>query len=194
MKKSYFKVALISYAKLLVGSFLSIIITFAILMMSNSLIGMPDSSKTLEAIVLAFIQILSGLLYFSFLYSPLRDLGDKDYNRVAIKEIEYDKYKGLKIGFLISIIYFALALALVFTNNKDYSRLFGFINIQFFPVIEYLMPKTISGEELLINDSLIRKLLCLPLGFSYPIVGHIAYTLGYKRIEVLNKIIYKNTK
>lgn len=189
MKKEYFTTALITFAKLLVGTFLCIFTTLSVIIMTN-----PETTGPLEILAFSIIQITNGILYFSFMYSPLRALGDKDRNRVAINEIKYDKYKGLKIGFLISIVYFIFALVLIFCNNSYYSIIFGYINVQFYPILRLIMPQTFVNEVLLINDSLVRKLFCLPLGLSYPIVAHIAYTLGYKRIEVLYKIIYKKNK
>lgn len=190
MKKDYIITALTLFGKLLIGAFLCIFTTLAVTIMTN-----PNTTGVLEILALSFIQITNGILYFSFMYTPLRALGDRDSNRVAINEIKYDKYKGLKIGFLISIVYFILTTVLIFSKSINYSSIFGFINIQFYPIISFIMPKTFDKEGLVsINDSLIRKLVCFPLGLSYPIIAHIAYTLGYKRIDLLFKLIYKKDK
>lgn len=138
-------------------------------------------------------QILCGILLISFASSNVYRQGFKDSNLVRIGHIKLDKLKGFKIGLVANIPFFVLfgllvACGMGLSPNLRVT-LYGYLNSCFYPII-YL----ISGcsNKIVASDlNALQYILLFLLQFVVPVISGIAYTMGFKGINLREKIVYK---
>ncbi len=137
-------------------------------------------------------QIFAFFIYFSILYGKLWSRGDSDHNLVQFKRIRFDRWRGAKIGVIAELPLIAVWLFLVIGKAgiapKTALLTFLFSNFHLFSIVS---AATRGAESALDLSSLTVLLLALTL-LLIPLICHVAYTLGYKRISVREKIVYKN--
>jgi len=132
-----------------------------------------------------------GMLY-TFIYNKLFELGNKDINLVKCKHKAEDKLKGLKIGLVSSVpaflTYIGLLIMKFAVKTKIAVSFYSIINMPFFQLF-----KSIYGNKTKISELGIVEviLLVLPL-LIIPLFAQISYTLGYKDIFIMQKVVYKN--
>ena len=141
----------------------------------------------------ALSQTFSFLIFASMQYSSFWAMGDTDNNKVAYNHMTEDKLKGLKAGLLASIPYLLLYIALllgklgVIPNIIMY--IYRFANASFMPILLKLLP-----NFPVVGLSPFRFLGVFALLLVLPLVCEFGYILGYKRISITEKIIYKNPR
>ena len=177
--KSIFSYGLSVFVRSIFASFMCLIMTMSITVISFNWIAQ------------LIIQIFSLILFCTIPYSGIWDLGSSDKNKVAYHHIEEDKLKGFKIGLIATIPCFLTYLGLIVCKLFDvnlYLALFRIINPHFLVIFNYLLPPDGGMTQL----SWLNILCVLPLSMLLPLVCLSAYWLGYKRISIIEKIIYKN--
>lgn len=135
------------------------------------------------------VQVLTLMMLVAMVYSVLWGQGDRDANAVAFHHREEDKNRGLKVGLLAMIpaavlylVYVGLCLALP-DKAGDYLSLYGWLNAPFLPVIKAIETvKSTAG----------RLILPLLPSLSVPLIGFLAYRLGYRQISLSEKFLYVN--
>lgn len=137
-------------------------------------------------------QILGAVILFGFISNTLKKLGDSDRNLVLTGNMTEDKLRGLKIGIIanapiyLSYAIFLLAKANILSGN--WYALFRFLNFPQFIIINSLYGQaTSSAVGIPWSNVALGALTFIVL----PLFSYIAYTLGYKRISIGEKIIYK---
>ncbi len=144
-----------------------------------------------KAVNIILTEGISLALLFFFLHGILFSYGNKDANSANFGHIVEDKYKGLKIGLLGSVPYFAFYFVFAlsaFGINKNFSIiLFKVVNAVNFGFYKLILGDSVKVAEL---NSLQIVLAILPL-FVVPIMTHISYTLGLKGISIGEKVVYK---
>lgn len=135
------------------------------------------------------LQLVCFILVFFLIYCPLWVEGNKDKNKNLSKKdnILFDKFKGLKIGFYISIPYFIFNIFLILSRLgiiPNILVLYKIINPHIWPIIQLLSPNNSDIMKLNVLDMIIINLL--PLMFI--IISTIGYVLGFKGISLKQKI------
>lgn len=137
------------------------------------------------------VQILNLLILISIVYLPVWTVAEKDINYVLTGKIAYDRYSGLKIG-LIGMTVLYLPYILLFlgkaTNNQFLYAIFQIASSPFYGFIRILLPNTIE------NVNWVPMIVTLIYPLIIPLITSIAYYLGYKRISLTGKLVYKKKK
>lgn len=114
-------------------------------------------------------------------YSSAWQSGWSDPNRVKIGQIKYTPYKGLYAALILSGGWIVVALLNLIIKNAIIKWIivcFNFYMIGFYSFCNFT------------NISLF--FITLITNILWPLVAYVAYILGYKRISVGIKIMYKN--
>ena len=126
-----------------------------------------------------------------FINGTLFYIGDSDANKVHFGRIEYDKFKGLK--FSIAPAAFALLSYIILVIGKlgiigEWAYVvFNFTNYHLFGY-----PRLIFGGANKISDMSWLSIAAASLTvFLVPIICDVCYTLGYKRINLFERVVFK---
>ncbi len=131
--------------------------------------------------------IFTLLIMGSFIYNELWNSGFKDSNLVRIGSKKEDKFKGFKVGLIITIpsfIFLTLAVIGVFKNLSVAG--FALLNSHLYEALIL-----ISGGGYLADLSTLKIIVIYALFFLNPLIAHFAYIIGYKEILLFEKIAYK---
>ncbi len=163
----------------------------------NYIVQITSKQSTLEgsgmATFLIISQILCGILVVSFASSNVYKQGFKDSNLVRIGHVKLDKLRGFKIGLVANIPFFVMfgllvACGLGLSPNLRVT-LYGYLNGYFYPIIHLIAgcsTKTVVSEL-----NVLQYILLFLVQFIVPIISGIAYILGFKEINLSEKIVYK---
>ena len=164
---------------LTVGSFITLIFT------------QSSDSKIIWAIVQ--IGVIAFIMHT--VYSQTREAGDKDCNLVKTGKINESYFKGLYIGLLASLPYLISGLLLVLSRMGLFAA--GFINYYRAFINSFYMCFNItvlpSGLTVFEQNplSIIGSLMTLLI---VPLTAMFGYILGYRRVRISDKILYKKRK
>jgi len=142
------------------------------------------------------IQAIQLFLLFVMLYSPMWYEGDRDSNFVQFGRVEYDKYRGVKVGLLACIPSYASILLMVIAKifqstgaGQVLYIIYSLLNIQFFGFLQLVNP-----EPYIINFQSIYFIVLMLFPLIYVAATTVGYSLGYKRISIMEKIKFKKAK
>ncbi len=143
-----------------------------------------------KSVFLVVTQILNIILVISFASSSVYKQGFKDENLAKTGHIKKDVARGFKIGAVANIPFFAmfvLMLVLEFVTPDFRTTWYAFFNSHFYPAILW-----IAGDADVISKLSVLQLVGLfALQLVVPIISGIAYILGYKEINLTDKLVYK---
>ena len=133
-------------------------------------------------------QSIIVIILFAFIYSQLWKKGNKDFQKVKLGRLTEDKLRGLKIGLIASVPQLVSFLCLFIPKFK--TAFYKIANYHFF-----ITNDAIIGDVKLAGDLQIYKylLLLLPL-LVVPVLSTLSYIIGYKDINISEKIIYKKNE
>lgn len=192
MDKSILKTSFSLLGKYLVCLTMSLIITVSLFMIfaavsesGNDVTGVP------YVVMLILSEICSLGTLVLFINGTLFYIGDSDANKVHFGRIEYDKFKGLK--FSIAPATFALLSYIILVIGKlgiigEWAYVvFNFTNYHLFGY-----HRLIFGGANKISDMSWLSIAAASLTvFLVPIICHVCYTLGYKRINLFERVVFK---
>ena len=137
-------------------------------------------------------QISGFIILFGFINASLSKLGDADRNLVLTGNKAEDKLRGLKIGLIANLpIYLSYIIFLIAKTGAisgNWYAVFRFLNFPQFTLINALYGQTTSTAAAISWSSVALGTLTFVV---IPLLSYISYTLGYKRINISEKIIYK---
>ena len=159
--------------------------------------------------------IFMGTVFTLMIYSVMWAYGDHQRNSVSIGQTKHDKYEGVKVGALSSIVsILALAFTLISKLLSCFTSInlmplslscLSFSNFTFMPILKPFV--TVPDITIFSRDPSIDRMLfgCSDiswLGIAVMVVPiiykilicHLAYNLGYRQISIKEKIVYKNNK
>ncbi len=178
-RKSNLRHALSLMLSILLSDVVSIIVFFSLAGVLNNTLGF------------VLIQVVNLLVLIGLIYLPLWTVGEKDINYVRTGKIPYDKYSGLKIG-LIAMIAFYLPYVLLIVGkileNQVLVAAFRIITAPFFGFMQLILPVEVQ------NIQWWQIVLTFVLPLVVPAVTSAAYYLGYRRISLTGKLVYKKKK
>lgn len=144
-----------------------------------------------KIIFLTTTQILSLIMVIAFASSSVYKQGFKDSNLVKIGHIKRDMLKGFKIGLIGSIPFFALfvlAVVMAFGLAPAFRTVwYAFLNSHYYSFIIWI----VGGAETLSELGLLQYILLFLLQFIAPVISGVSYILGFKEINLADKIVYK---
>ena len=151
-------------------------------------------NKATNTFFLTICQIVILVIFFLFFHNMLYYMGDSDCNRAKFGQIKPDKLKGLKIGLVPTafqlVSYILLILGKLGIIHNGIFLVFRLCNFHFNPII-----MAIVGNTSILNNISWTGIICLfPLILITPILSFALYYLGYKRIDVLENLVYKKEK
>ncbi len=163
----------------------------------NYIVQITSKPSTLsgmgKGLYLIISQVLSFVLIISFASSGVYKQGFKDANLVRTGHMSYDKLKGFKIGLIGNIPFFVLfGLLVVFALGvapKFFMTWYAHLNSYFYSIIYW-----ISGNNSKITVSelnVVQYILLFLVQFIVPVICSIAYIMGYKGINLREKVVYK---
>lgn len=140
---------------------------------------------------LVITQVLSFITVLSFASGSVYKQGFKDSNLVRVGHIKKDVLKGLKIGFTANIPFFVLYVITVImalgTAGGFRTVWYAFLNSHFYSIILWIC----GGSETVAELGVLKFVLLFAVQLIVPLISATAYVLGFKEINLFEKIIYK---
>lgn len=145
-----------------------------------------------------FTAILTLFLYWAVMTAQTWDLGNSDRNKVIFKHKEEDLWRGLKLGFVVSIPLFLMDALILLARAgyfPDFYIFFKLANTHFYLLTDLLDGTYAAGAVPAVMDISWGSLITIcSLTFVTPIYCEIGYILGYKDILWADRLIYQNVK
>lgn len=137
-------------------------------------------------------QAAGVVILCGFIYASLWKLGDADRTLVLTGNKAEDKLKGLRIGLKanipIYISYIIFLIAKIGIISGNFYAIFRFINFPQFVVINSLYGQATSSADAI---SWLNVVLGIVTFIIIPLVSAISYILGYNRVNIGERIVYK---
>lgn len=178
--------------KYLVCITMSLIVTVSLYMIFAAISESGDNVTGAGYVVMLILSAFCSLgTLVLFINGKLFYIGDSDANKVQFGRIEYDKYKGLKLGIVPAC--FALVSYIVLILGKlgivgDWSTVFfNFTNYHLFAYHQLIFGGNINTSNMSWPSIAAASLTV----FLVPIICHVCYTLGYKRINLFERVVFK---
>ncbi len=144
-----------------------------------------------KQVFLSVTQILSMMMVIAFASSSSYKQGFKDINLVKIGQTKKDMLKGFKIGLIGNIPFFLLTAVIIAMAYgllpKFYTVWYAFLSGHFYSLIIWIT----NGVKTLGELSVVQFILLVLIQFIVPVISGVAYVLGFKEINLAEKIVYK---
>ena len=140
-----------------------------------------------RVVFLVTTQVLSLVMVISFASSDAYKRGLKESNLIKIGKVKYDVTKGFKIGLIGNIPFFVVFVLAIVMASKFTTVLYAILNSHYYSVVLWIT----GGKSLFVEVSIWQYVLLFLLQFIVPVISGIAYILGVKEINLMEKIIYK---
>ena len=141
------------------------------------LIGIQQPDRLYNAAV----TVACLVFYLVFIYIQSWRIGQRDYNLVLYKHIDYNKWKPLLAAVLSQIPGFIMAVLAVIPVTRDLGR--SIFSVFYF-YAAWLLARLKDSFPLVYFIPLLLPLILVP--------G--AYHMGYRGIYLANKVVYKMPK
>lgn len=143
-----------------------------------------------KAVFLGLTQVLNFILVISFASSSVYKQGFKDANLVRTGHKKLDNLRGFKLGAVANIPFFALfvlMIVLTITTPNFRTIWYAYLNSHFYSIILW-----ISGSADVISKfSILQFVLLFLVQLIVPVISGVAYILGFKEINLTDKLVYK---
>ncbi|MBQ6885183.1 MAG: hypothetical protein IJN56_05540 [Clostridia bacterium] len=144
-----------------------------------------------KTVFLVVTQIFGMIMVIAFASNSSYKQGFKDLNLVKIGQVKKDILKGFKIGmignipfFLLTILIIAMACGLA---PRFYTVWYAFLSGHFYSLIMWIA----GGSQMVGEMGAIQLVLLALIQFIVPAISGVAYILGYKEINLAEKLVYK---
>ncbi len=192
MDKSIVKANFSLLGKYILCITMSFVITVSLYMIFTAT---SQNGYTVEGVAYVIMMLISEICVLGtlvlFINGKVYYIGDSDANKVNFGRIEYDKFKGLKMGIAPAI--FALISYIVLILGK-----IGVLGETALVIFRFANYHLVGYNDLVIgNTSKLADLSWLSVAAAFlnviivPIIAHVCYTLGYKRINLFEKVVFK---
>lgn len=192
MDKKILKTNFSLLGKYIICLTMAFIVTISLYMVFSAMSGSTEPlTGMLHVVMLIFSEICSLGTLLLFINGTVYYIGDSDANKVQFGRIEYDRFKGFKLAIVPTLVPLASYIVLVlgklgivgdsayFIFNIANYHLFGYHQLIFGGV-------TNAGEISWLG--IVGAFLTVVL---VPVISQICYTLGYKRINLFERFVYK---
>lgn len=140
--------------------------------------------------------VLGFIMLFAFIYNIFWTRGDKDANLATFGHIVLDKYRGIKLGLLITVpfavSYLVLLIDKIFSlfSSSAYLFIYRLINYNMYPIIEVATRGAENAGGVPAWAFLMLFVTLIPV----PAISAFGYYCGIKGISIKEKIVYKKDK
>ena len=145
-------------------------------------------------ITMTVSQLFVLTAFVAIIYSGMYHAGDNHRNKVSFGRMEPNKWYGFKVGMLtggiLLVIYVLLILSKFGIMPDEFLSIFIMANYHLFFIIKLIIGTATLTSQL----SWFRLILCGLTVFVVPFVCELFYYMGYKQINIIEKIIYKKKK
>ncbi len=178
--------------KYLVCITMSLIVTVSLYMIFAAISESGDNVTGAGYVVMLILSAFCSLgTLVLFINGKLFYIGDSDANKVQFGRIEYDKYKGLKLGIVPAVFalvsYIVLILGKLGIVGRWSTVFFNFTNYHLFAYHQLIFGGNINTS----NMSWLSIAAASLTVFLVPLICHACYTLGYKRINLFERVVFK---
>lgn len=144
------------------------------------------------------ITLFGLLIYWAIVSTTAWKMGNQDLNRVHFKHMEYDPWRGTKIGLFAMIPIFLIDLLLILSHfiNMGIVTTYGLVAFRLTnPHVMIFINMIIGSGPKEVSDVAVWRLLLSCLLTLCLLVSVITgYILGYKDVVLADKLIYKKKK
>ena len=141
--------------------------------------------------LLLFIQLLCLIMLICLLYVLFWNEGNKDYNLIETGHMKNDRFKGLKVSLLAMSPGFLLNVVLVFTR-LGLLKIDGMFSVyKLFNNVFYGIYSIVAPGFDLMNTGWAQIILLFVIQMVVPAVSWLCYWLGLKRINLIERLVYK---
>ncbi len=144
-----------------------------------------------KTVFLTLTQIFSMIMVVAFASSASYKQGFKDCNLVKIGHTKKDMLKGFKIGLIGNIPFFLLTafmIAMAFGLAPEFRTVwYAFLCGHFYSLIIWIT----NGVQTLGQLGVAQLVLLILIQFIAPVISGVAYILGFKEINLTEKLVYK---
>ena len=140
--------------------------------------------------------VLGFIMLFAFVYNLFWTRGDKDANLATYGHIALDKYRGVKLGLLITLpfafSYLLLVVDKIFSlfSSSLYLFIYRIVNYNMYPIIEFATRGAENAQGVPTWALLLLLVTLIPI----PAISALGYYCGIKGISIKDKIVYKKDK
>lgn len=160
----------------------------------QSVYTIRQTSKTAARNTGIISSIFTLIIFGSFPYNMLWNIGSKERNYVNFERLDKDILFGLKVGVIATIpsalLYILLVLGKLGVLSDAIIRWHRIINTPYIPYIDAVEGGVKVASELSVTSLLA---VAVPLLFV-PLVCSVGYILGYRQISVRERLVYKKSK
>ena len=140
-----------------------------------------------KIIFLVITQVLSFIMVISFASSDVYKYGAKESNLIRRGQVKFDATKGFMIGLIGNASFVILfVLAIVFASRFN-SVMYAYLNSHYYSAIVLLT----NGAEKLADIKVWQWIVLFSLQLIAPAISGVAYIMGVKEINLIDKIVYK---
>ncbi len=144
-----------------------------------------------KAIFLILTQAFSMIMVVAFASNTSYKQGFKDNNLVKIGHTSSDILKGLKIGLIGNIPFFLLTIFVIVMASGLAPAFrtvwYAFLSGHFYSLIIWIT----SGAETIAQITALQYVGLVLIQFIAPVISCVAYILGFKEINLAEKLVYK---
>lgn len=146
------------------------------------------------------VQAITVILFMAMLYSPAWMCADHDVNAVQFKKMEYDPLKGMKIGLVAAVPFWLTSLIPIICKSQLFfasdtldtvpvilMAVYRLCNVHIITIINAILPPNLPAAEL----SWLGIVLAGALNLLIPLTTYISYSLGYRHISLMEKLVFK---
>ena len=144
-----------------------------------------------KVVMLILSQICTMGTLIMFIHPVSYNIGDSDSNKVQFGRIKYDRFKGFKLGVIPAafalVPYLLLILGKVGIIGDIALAIYRFTNYHLVAYNEVVF----AGVSRMADVSWVSVVAAVLTVAVVPVLSHISYTLGFKRINLFEKIVFK---
>ncbi len=162
---------------------------------SGKFVSVVKLRSTLEgtgkAVFLVLTQIFASIMVIAFASNAPYKQGFKDSNMVKTGHMSSDLFKGFKIGLIGNIPFFVLTLLVIimaYGMAPSFKTVwYAFLSGHFYSFIILIS----KGVQTVSEMGIMQLILLALIQFVVPVISGVSYILGFKGINIAEKIVYK---
>lgn len=192
MDKSIWKTSFNLFGKYIICLTMAFIISASLFMVFSAT---STSGETVEGVPYVVMMVIAEICSLGtlvlFINGKVYYIADSDANKVRFGRIEPDKWRGLKMSVVPAVFalctYVALILGKVGILGDGALAFFRFTNYHLIALNQILFGGKTSFAEVgwgAVAAAFLTVVLV-------PVICHISYTLGFKGINVAEKLVFK---
>ncbi len=192
MDRSILKTSFNLFGKYLICLTMAFIISASLFMVFTATSAGGDTVEGVpRAIMLIIMQVCSLGTLILFMNGKVYYIADSDANKVRFGHIKPDRYKGLKFSVIPTVValasYLCLLLGKLGIMGEFAYTIFNVSNYHLFGYHQFIFGGTHDLAKIGWPSIAAASLTV----FLVPVICHISYTLGYKGINVAEKLVFK---